>query len=530
MAKQLTLHNALPIVAAAYGEKFGVKVEIGSNEAYTDGQTIVVPNIPEDYPHKDALWGYLAHEAAHIRFSDFNVEYESELHTRMSNALEDSRIERAMIAIYPGVSYTLNETTRYMVYAGHYAHVKQEHHPAAIVLGYCLYWLQTKLVGQTLLEEYLDKAKAVLESTFSPDIIVQLNDLLGQAPSLQSTEEAAALASQIINIFQKEKEAQEKKEQQEERQDQGQSQDQSQAGQSITQLLHELLNPRSEDLGEDAYTQMKNKLNQIAQDKENIGYLTVPKAIPAEDHPVHSKQLLSDVKKLTSKIRAQLYGLVQASQRVNTRHQHSGRRVDAHRLHRIVTGHTRVFITAKRQQRPNTAVHLLVDMSDSMLLSDAANGKPYYIIAREAALALALALENISGVNPAVTYFANESFEPVYSVIEHGQQVQHHIGKFNFFPGGSTPMAEALWYAAYQLSQLREERKMVIVVTDGKPDNADACQTVLNLYKQSNVEVMGIGIETTAVTSLFDRHIVIQDANCLQQTLFKLMAQSLTSV
>lgn len=71
MSKKRTIYSALPIVAAAYGEKLGVKVAIGNDDAYTDGKTIVVPNIPDDYPHMDAVWGYLAHEAAHVRFTDF---------------------------------------------------------------------------------------------------------------------------------------------------------------------------------------------------------------------------------------------------------------------------------------------------------------------------------------------------------------------------------------------------------------------------------------------------------------------------
>ncbi|YBQ82567.1 hypothetical protein ACOP3E_25135 (plasmid) [Escherichia coli] len=60
MSKKRTIYSALPIVAAAYGEKLGVKVAIGNDDAYTDGKTIVVPNIPDDYPNMDAVWGYLA--------------------------------------------------------------------------------------------------------------------------------------------------------------------------------------------------------------------------------------------------------------------------------------------------------------------------------------------------------------------------------------------------------------------------------------------------------------------------------------
>ncbi len=68
-----TLTNALPIVAAAYGRKFGVNVQVGGSRAGTDGQTINIPGIVEDSITKTLAWGYLAHEAAHVRYTDFEV-------------------------------------------------------------------------------------------------------------------------------------------------------------------------------------------------------------------------------------------------------------------------------------------------------------------------------------------------------------------------------------------------------------------------------------------------------------------------
>ena len=58
--KQSSIFQALPIVASHYGEMFGVKVAIG-NWASTDGETITLPNISEEFTHKDVIWGLLAH-------------------------------------------------------------------------------------------------------------------------------------------------------------------------------------------------------------------------------------------------------------------------------------------------------------------------------------------------------------------------------------------------------------------------------------------------------------------------------------
>ena len=44
--KTKTLHNAFPIVAAAIGNRFGIKVSVGGDKAYTDGKTIQLPAYP----------------------------------------------------------------------------------------------------------------------------------------------------------------------------------------------------------------------------------------------------------------------------------------------------------------------------------------------------------------------------------------------------------------------------------------------------------------------------------------------------
>lgn len=215
-----TIHNALPIVAAAYGEKFGVKVIVAGDEAYTDSKTIVVPNVPETY-NMNVLWGYLAHEAAHVRLTDFGVQREPGLHAELSNVLEDCRIERAMIALYPGTAKTLLDMAQYMAQQGHYVHVKESDHPALILKAYCLYWLQSQAVGQPCLTPYMLGAKKVLDATFPVGAVLRLNVLLRNAVAAQSTGQSCEVAKQILVMIQEEAE----KERQKQEQQQAPSQD-----------------------------------------------------------------------------------------------------------------------------------------------------------------------------------------------------------------------------------------------------------------------------------------------------------------
>ena len=52
--KNKNLNNAFPIVAAALGNKFGVKVSVGGSDAYTTGKMINIPAYNLDDPsYKD---------------------------------------------------------------------------------------------------------------------------------------------------------------------------------------------------------------------------------------------------------------------------------------------------------------------------------------------------------------------------------------------------------------------------------------------------------------------------------------------
>lgn len=589
MSKKRTIYSALPIVAAAYGEKFGVKVAIGNDEAYTDGETIVVPNIPEDYPNMDVVWGYLAHEAAHVRFTDFGVKRRQGLHAELSNVLEDCRIERAMMDLFPGTSQTLNEVARYMAKVGHYQHVTDKDAPPSILTGFCLYWLQTKAVGQAVLQPYLDSATTVFDRVFPQGVVIRLNALLHKAAKTKSTAEVTSLVDEIIKMIKEEKEAykfQWDAEQNQKNSDKkslqknvkggdkdhhqrpnanggdpqskyqnqddavGKSDPKIQGNQNVLnadadtnaektqadghsdanalKVLQQVLYAGADDLRGNAHDALKAEFNRVAQDKGDSSYMTVRSAYETQNNPSAGQSLVEEIKSTTAKIRAQLCGLVQASQRMAHRNHRLGKKVNARKLYRLLIGDTRVFLKTEAKKRPNTAIHILVDMSLSMTCK-ATNGKERQDIAREATLAISMALEAIPYVNPAVTFFAGNRSQPVFIVVKHGDKVQKRAGRFGFKATGGTPMAEAIWYAAFELSKTREERKMLMIVTDGQPENASACRSVIDLCERSNIELIGVGVESTAVSEWFQKNIIIDEAASLKRTLFKLMERSLTA-
>ena len=99
MSKKRTIYSALPIVAAAYGRS-SVSKWRSVTILLTPTENHRGTEYPDDYPNMDAVWGYLAHEAAHVRFADFGVHRRKGLHAELSNILEDCRIERAMMDLF----------------------------------------------------------------------------------------------------------------------------------------------------------------------------------------------------------------------------------------------------------------------------------------------------------------------------------------------------------------------------------------------------------------------------------------------
>ena len=107
MLKQKDIMDCLPLLASVLGNQYGVTVEIGGREAYTDGKTIHLPALPLDSEPEliTMIKGYCDHESAHIRETDFEILRKANLtpfQHNLFNILEDWRVEERLSARYPG--------------------------------------------------------------------------------------------------------------------------------------------------------------------------------------------------------------------------------------------------------------------------------------------------------------------------------------------------------------------------------------------------------------------------------------------
>ncbi|EOX3343878.1 VWA domain-containing protein [Vibrio cholerae] len=545
------LKNALPIVAAAYGEKFGVKVLIQGQDAFTDGERIVIPTANPDDPHYQQIaWGYLAHEAAHIRHTNFDMVQKASskpIRKALLNIIEDVRIENELAKDYPGTRRSISQVIEYMVDTQQMC-VPEQPEPASNLQAWLLFRLRCHFLGQKALTPLYQAVDERVRQLFPAAAMSRLSAMLTAVPSLASTGEVLKLVDAIVAMLEEESRPPQDESDADGGDDIGQdaSNDSNSSSDSQTpetgssatgdaaetsdsdnsdqaDNLRQALEASAAQFESDTFAQVAEVLSEQAEGHQGVTPLSLPQA---EQAMLGDEAILTLSASESAQIRARLRGMVQSSQDNRNHAKRHGLRVATHRLAASQAGESRLFIQRQPRIAPNAAVHLLVDISGSMGKPIGEGNRKYFHVANEAALALAMALEGIPGVVPAVSYFPGIHQEVSIALLPK-QSVRHRAACFDQKPRGCTPMAQAMWFAANSLLAQKQKRKLMIVLTDGDPDDWAATHDIVDRCRRSGFELLGIGIQTRSVERFFPQSIVINDVKDLKRELFEVTQQLL---
>lgn len=545
------LKNALPIVAAAYGEKFGVKVLIQGQDAFTDGERIVIPTANPDDPHYQQIaWGYLAHEAAHIRHTNFDMVQKASskpIRKALLNIIEDVRIENELAKDYPGTRRSISQVIEYMVDTQQMC-VPEQLEPASNLQAWLLFRLRCHFLGQKALTPLYQAVDERVRQLFPAAAMSRLSAMLTAVPSLGSTGEVLKLVDAIVAMLEEESRPPQDESDADNGNDIGQdaSNDSNNISDSQTpeadssamvdaaetgdsdnsdqaDNLRQALEASAAQFEPDTFAQVAEVLSEQAEGHQGVTPLSLPQA---EQAMLGDEAILTLSASESAQIRARLRGMVQSSQDNRNHAKRHGLRVATHRLAASQAGESRLFIQRQPRIAPNAAVHLLVDISGSMGKPIGEGNRKYFHVANEAALALAMALEGIPGVVPAVSYFPGIHQEVSIALLPK-QSVRHRAACFDQKPRGCTPMAQAMWFAANSLLAQKQKRKLMIVLTDGDPDDWAATHDIVDRCRRSGFELLGIGIQTRSVEKFFPQSIVINDVKDLKRELFEVTQQLL---
>lgn len=525
MIRTKDILNCLPLVASILGDRYGVQIHIGGKEACTNGKVIYLPSLPMDCePELLALTrAFIDHESGHIRYTDFSVLQAANLDPvtfNLFNCLEDWRVEKKLSGIFPGCRRNLNWLIRRFFVEQAQPRAGDDS-PALAVLDYVL--LTVRAWGVDEVAPARQNAASIMDHHF-PRLKKALDAILVKiyihCPDTKAAVEYARQIAQCIRQWEPSQQLRKPRENITQIEQQGHPALSSEAEAPLGALsalpLKALFHTEGQDLpqqlGEIMAIELTNNSVETAGDALNVA---VEGTRPATPLPANQKlQALQ----ASIALRIRLQGFLQA----HTQKRRSiGRRgtLHANSLHRLQVGNARVFQKESEQQGLNTAVHVLLDVSGSMA------GAPINL-ANRACFAVATAMSHLRGVNPAVTAFpAVTATNSIFPIMRHGQVVPD---LFDIRASGGTPLAGAFWWVLQTMLPLKEQRKMILVITDGMPDNPLAANNAIGVAKKLGFEIFGLGIRDEHIARLLPHTSkVVNDLPDLVPAMFAMLQTAL---
>lgn len=205
--------------------------------------------------------------------------------------------------------------------------------------------------------------------------------------------------------------------------------------------------------------------------------------------------------------------------------------LDTKILHRAYVGSNELYKRRTQNRSIDTALSILVDCSGSMA------GLPI-TICQEMAVALEAALVNtpvkteIIGFRSTSDRDIPESVKPMIDSLEAQGETYHRedvemlvfkafsdgrtkatlgLGNMHHAAGGGTPTGEAIMMAGARLLKRKEGRHVMLVLTDGAPNDNKKCKEAVDSLEKCGVTVFGFGIASDAVKHAFARHTIISE-------------------
>lgn len=569
-------HTTLPLVAKALGEKYDIQVQISGDQAYTNGRIINLPSLPDSKEAALLARGYIDHESAHIRFTDFSVKSSTSMLKCLTNILEDIRIEKMMGAKYPGCRSNLKDLAEHLKQQGSFTPSLQD--PPQTLLA----WLCAR--GRLTLNQDFSDILAMTSSTVNGFLgtgYKKLLDLTERIPNLVSTRDSQSMAEEILRLIRDEKHQQEQERKRQEDQKtkttcssdgskpDGSSDDQEEDNQASgtdqqsgepkqgtddsspdgdstgtaagddsqsqaagnplppvpksgsggelggnPEALQEMLDCDPGGFG-DVGEILKQELITEGEAVGNRGGVLLPLEASLRTFPID----IYEIRRHTALLRARLSGLIQAS-RLRRRHaRRTGSKIDNRVVHRLALHDTRLFLHQEEKTEVNTAIMILVDRSGSMQHQKIE-------VASKTAYVVAEALDSIPGCFAAVAAFPVDNSNGVASLVRFGERPSST--KFGMSAGGGTPLAEALYWAGVELLKREEPRKILLSVTDGEPDDLRTTKRAIRWLLEQGIEPMGLGICEESVRTIFPTYGVVYSVEELPPALFGMLQEKLT--
>lgn len=536
------LSNALPIMVNNYAKLFGVSVRIQGATAYTNGKVITIPRLDIKNPVKARLaYGYLAHESAHIRYTDFSILKKEKIKNNLFlfslfNILEDSRIEALISKEYIGVYENLSLLNNY--YKDEWKSFCNTLNSINVLNVICAF---IQCYSQCLCQKFEESRHkaAVLYFHLRKRINVKdLNKIAFLVKECSSAKDSESVYKICLKMFQLIKNdnfcfkgdehnplrRNEDDEKYRNILDESKKNFNKSKDKISNAFLNEFAGFRIACNDDDSKVTPSRNGAEIIQENSNS-----KSSSSREDFGVIAENIcnpgradfITEVNN-TYGIRNALHNRVRAYVDSLGNCSVSGTRINPLKAQLLSLGETRIFKDRIYKKEFETAIHILVDVSSSMLTSDGGENSRCED-ACKVALTLSLALEGIDGIKTMATYFPGQCSE--YDVALKAEERASMVApRFDQKPRGSTPLAQALWYSFDKFQEIGYRRNIVLVITDGMPDSVNNVKNCFDYAREHHIEIYGISIRSEMILKLFEHASIIESANELEKKAFSLFS------
>ena len=517
-------NRALAMLASIIGRRHGIEVvfDAGVQTAATDGKKIFLPLISDlgNDDHVSLIEGLLDHEAMHVRFTDFSVKLGTygPIVATLTNLFEDVWGEREQAVVYPGCARNIRKSMQVMIEMGLYkgpdADISNEA-PASILVNWLINGLLARWYGLDELQVFTAQYRVHVDAVLGKDLADEIWTIACKVDGISSTKESQKLALSIVNLLKKKAKEQPEQGQPEQSQsEQGQSaQGQPSDAPSSPSALESILSATADqiaagDMGTRICAALASEKKGGRASNIDAADLAVEMSGSAGGQmiKVRPRQKVDTVLDERSRLRQEaaftasrpiavrlgnrLEDVLQARTDSVVLHKRSGRKLSSRRTPGIALGKLDVFRNEEEGLELDTAVSLLVDASGSMsdnfegYRTGATDEGSRIVSALAVSIAAALALDKHS--IPFEVACLGEFFVPQKSFDEPFRTLKTtYLAEYL----GGTLTGCAVAKATTSLLSRPESRKVLVVITDGDPDNERTSAAMINECRMLGVEI-----------------------------------------
>lgn len=588
------LTHEISTTTAIFGRSKDIQVVLEGNSAYTDGSTIVLPSLPDtaEISKETAMIirGYVDHEAGHVRHSDFDViasidkDGKSNLR-KIHNCLEDVWMEKKVIEEYAGAEKNIRSVAEFV--SGQEREFAESN--PSVFKGVTVDSIGTGILKKGR-EDYAGENNSAVFDLLDDNIKEWSKKWVESIDKCRSTKDTLSLARAIEKLVTQDPELESSPEDFEFEPQDGEGEDQGEGeaegegkpkdgkgegkkidkGEGILDKFSPadwlkkiakdqktVMKPAGGNLYRVLSTRYDEVFTRTSQNKRSDPRQTAMRMNTVTDY----NRIISKINGTVNVMKSKLRRALMAKENRDWDFGRQQGRLDSKRLTSAFNGAESVYKVRKDREEFDTAVHLLVDMSGSM-------GGNKEIVAGQAAIAFCECLEG-TGIKYQVSGFDNtfrrsgidkellklvsdasrsgegyHRYEPLNLVIFKGfseslQVAKGALSALTDAAGGNNSDRDAVLWAANELKNRPEKRKILFVFSDGQPANdeinipygdnglAKGLKDAINDITKS-IECVGIGIEDGSVKKFYKNNVVIDKLEDLAGATFNKLSEILT--